>query len=323
VSEVQGGESTALLYASAAFYRAHGLGNDYLVFERGESASGWLVSPGAIQEICHRGRGAGSDGLVILLDSQPRDRIYPLRMFNPDGTEFERSGNGLRVLASYLYRAGRVGRASFEVRSGGSTIPITVHEATPLGSYDVSVVMGAARVGLDAVDGDASALDSAGHAVHPTLGPVAFVPVSVGNPHAVVFPEPDASAPIDDVGPFLSKHRAFPRGVNVQIADVPAPDRMRIAIWERGVGRTSASGTSACASVVAAVHTGRLRPGRVVVEMEGGRVRVSVTPDLEVTLRGPVEDVEEGLLTVGLLRRLAEAEEDSGLERPLGTDAAQ
>ena len=314
MSDGEGAGSKAPLYASATFYRAHGLGNDYLVFEAGESANGWRVSPAAVQEICHRGRGVGSDGVVILLDSRPRDGVYPLRMFNPDGSEFERSGNGLRVLASYLHRAGRVGRASFEVRSGGSTIPITVHEATPLGSYDVSVVMGGARVGLDAVAGDPSALDTAGHAVHPTLGPLAFVPVSVGNPHTVVFPEPGTLLPIDDVGPFLSKHRAFARGVNVQVAEVPAPDRMRIAIWERGVGRTSASGTSACASVVAAVHTGRLRPGRVTVEMEGGRVRVSVTPDLEVTLRGPVEEVEEGRLTIGLLRRLADAEERLGLD---------
>jgi diaminopimelate epimerase len=105
--------------------------------------------------------------------------------------------------------------------------------------------------------------------------------------------------------------------VNVQVAEVLAPDRMRVAIWERGVGRTSASGTSACASVVAAVHTGRLPPGRVAVEMEGGRVRVSITPDLEVTLRGPVEEVEEGRLTGGLLRRLAKA------EGGLGSDPAQ
>jgi diaminopimelate epimerase len=307
VSEAEGAGPEPPLYASGTFYRAHGLGNDYLVFEAGEPANGWQVCPAAVQEVCHRGRGVGADGIVVLLDSRPRDRIYPLRMFNPDGSEFERSGNGLRVLASYLHRAGRVGRESFEVRSGGSIIPMTVHEATPQGSYDVSVVMGGARVGLDAVAGDPSELDPGGHVLHPTLGPIEFVPVSVGNPHAVVFPDSDTVLRIDDVGPFLSKHRAFARGVNVQVAEVPAPDRMRIAIWERGVGRTSASGTSACASVVAAVHTGRLRPGRVAVEMEGGRVRVSVTPDLEVTLRGPVEEVEEGRLTIGLLRRLADA----------------
>ena len=306
-----GGGSDASLFATATFYRAHGLGNDYLVFEAGEAASGWRVSPAAVEEVCHRGRGVGSDGIVILLDSRPRDGVYPLRMFNPDGSEFERSGNGLRVLASYLHRAGRVGRSSFEVRSGGSTIPMTVHEATPLGLYDVSVVMGRARVGLDAVDGDSSALDPAGRAVHPTLGPLAFVPVSVGNPHTVVFPA-DTPPAIDDVGPFLSKHPAFARGVNVQLAEVRGPDRMHVTIWERGVGRTSASGTSACASVVAAVHTGRLPPGRVAVEMEGGGVRVSVTPDLEVTLRGPVEEVEEGRMTVGLLRRLGEADERLG-----------
>jgi diaminopimelate epimerase len=317
VSQGGAAEAEAPLFAAGAFYRAHGLGNDYLVFEAGGAVGGWHVSPVNIQEICHRGRGVGSDGVVVLLDSRPRDGVYPLRMFNPDGSEFERSGNGLRVVASYLYRAGRVGRASFEVRSGGSTIPMTVHEATPLGSYDVSVVMGRARVGLDAVGGDSSALDAAGHAVHAALGPVAFVPVSVGNPHAVVFPASLSPPPIDEVGPFLSRHPAFERGVNVQVAEVLAPDRMRIAIWERGVGRTSASGTSACASAVAAVHTGRLLPGRVTVEMEGGRVRVSVTPDLEVTLRGPVEEVEEGRLTVGLLRSLATA------QGGLGSDPAQ
>ncbi len=184
---------------------------------------------------------------------------------------------------------------------------MTVHEAGRDGRYDVSVEMGQARVGLEWVGGSAAALDTAGRAVHPTLGPVGFVPVSVGNPHAVVFPATSAELPVSEVGPFLSGHPAFARGTNVQVAEVLAPDRVRIAIWERGVGRTSASGTSACAVAVAAVATERIPPGGVTVEMEGGTMLVSVTKELDVVLRGPVGEVEEGRLTGGFLWQLAEA----------------
>lgn len=312
-----------MLRVGRRFFRGHGLGNDYLVFERAESG-GWPVGPGTVRAVCDRWRGVGGDGIVVLLERHPGDRAYPLRMFNPDGSEFERSGNGLRVLAAHLFREGLVGADGFRVRSGGDRIGMTVHARGRDGVYDVSVQMGRARMGAEAVDLDPTLLDEQGRAVHPEHGPVSFHPVSVGNPHAVVFLEdfggggtfagekpaagPPPGAPSEEdlhaLGPFLAGHPAFRGGTNVQLVNV-GQGGLRIAIWERGVGRTSASGTSSCAAAAAAVARRRLPPGPIDVEMEGGRLQVTVDPDLEIVLRGPVQEVSEGRLTEGFLAWLA------------------
>jgi len=291
-----------------SYFRAHGLGNDYLVFEvAGEGGGGWLAGDAAIQALCHRGEGVGSDGIVVLLDRSPSDGVFPLRMFNPDGSEFERSGNGLRVLAAYLFREGLVDQSAFHVRSGGDEIEMTVHGVDRRGRFDISVEMGRARAGRGALPLDTPSLDRGGRILHPTEGAITFLPVSVGNPHAVLFPEHPGDDLLALIGPFLSGHSAFPEGTNVQLVHVLSPDRIRIWIWERGVGRTSASGTSSCAAVVASVHSGLIPPGAVSVEMDGGRMEVTVSDELDVLLRGPVDEVSRGVLARSFVERLNSA----------------
>jgi diaminopimelate epimerase len=287
------------------YFRAHGLGNDYLVFEGSrDGEEGWIAGDSAVQALCRRGEGVGSDGIVVLLDRTPSDGIFPLRMFNPDGSEFERSGNGLRVLAAYLFREGLVTHSPFRVRSGGDEIEMTVHGVDRRGRFDISVEMGRARAGRGALPLDTSTLDSEGRALHPVEGAVEFLPVSVGNPHAVLFPEDPGDDLLALIGPFLSGHSAFPEGTNVQLVRILSPDRIRIWIWERGVGRTSASGTSSCASVVASIHSGRIPSGTVSVEMDGGRMEVTVSEGLDVLLRGPVDEVSRGVLAKSFVARL-------------------
>ncbi len=139
-----------------------------------------------------------------------------------------------------------------------------------------------------------------------------LVPVSVGNPHAVVWGAPEgwpwsalddpaAVADLERVGPALTDHSAFAEGTNVQLARVASPTRIQALVWERGAGRTSASGTSACAVAVSAVVSGRVPAGEIEVAMEGGELRVAVTPELDVRLRGPVEAVMAGRLEPGLV----------------------
>src|SRR5688572_28673812 len=144
---------------AASFYKAHGLGNDYLVFEEPPGGGGgkhdWEATPAAIQAVCDPHRGVGSDGIVALLADLSAGR-FRLRMFNPDGSEFERSGNGLRVLASYLRGSRLVGEgddAAFPVVVGGSRVNMTVHTSAR-GLYDISVEMGRASVGPAAVELD-------------------------------------------------------------------------------------------------------------------------------------------------------------------------
>lgn len=275
------------------FFKAHGLGNDYLVFERGDA---WTAEPRAVEAICRRWRGVGADGIVCWL-SRPGE-AHRLRMFNPDGSEFERSGNGLRVFAACLAARGVIAEGDpFRVAVGGDEVEMEVLARGTGASYDVRVEMGRASVGPDAVEADPEHLADGGGVRHGTLGVLDVTLVSVGNPHCVYFTPRPGVETLREVGPFLSSHRAFPAGVNVQVARVVGPGRLRVRVWERGVGETSASGTSACAAAVAAVHRDLLDPGSVRVEMDGGTLSVDVSPDLDLRLRGPVEEVCTGRLT--------------------------
>jgi diaminopimelate epimerase len=290
--------------AGRAFFKGHGLGNDYLVVEEGTA---WRATPDAVSRVCHRWEGVGADGIVVV--HRGGEAPFRLRMFNPDGSEFERSGNGLRILAAHLFRSGRVASEPFEVEVGGERVQMQVHSADGRGEYDVSVEMGRARLGAEAVDAPPEVGPRDGRLHLADLPPLVGELVSVGNPHCVVFGE---AAPwtsltrvdLDRLGPVLTSHPSFARGVNVQLARILATDRIEFLVWERGVGHTTASGTSASAVAVAAVASGRLPPGEKTLVMEGGTLTVTVDADLGVALRGPVRAVCDGELDAGFVRVL-------------------
>jgi diaminopimelate epimerase len=279
---------------AASFYKAHGLGNDYLVFEEGDA---WRASPEAIRAVCDPHRGVGSDGIVALLADRSGG-LFRLRMFNPDGSEFERSGNGLRVLASHLARVGA--DSPYLVEVGGGRVRMVVH-GSHSGAHDVSVEMGSARVGPEAVGLDPSAFLASGRLPGPDGEPLSVVPVSVGNPHLVVLVDDLTEERLSELGPFLVGHPALAHGANVQLARAAGPAACDALIWERGVGPTSASGTSSCAVAVALVSRKLLAPGEITVRMPGGSMSVTVTEKLDVVLRGPVEEVCTGTLTDAFL----------------------
>jgi len=267
-----------------------------------EAGSDWGMRPSSIMAVCDRWRGPGSDGIVVLLDRGGPP--FRLRMFNPDGSEFERSGNGLRILASYMAAEGLVAGEPFEVEVGGDTVSLQVLGRQGKGVYDVSVDMGGIGYGPGAVGLDPAALDSEGRIDLGPAGVHKLELVSVGNPHAVVFPEVWDSARLDRIGPLLSTHAAFAAGTNVQLARVLGPGLVEAWIWERGVGPTSASGTSSCAVAAATVKSGRGDPGAYEVRMEGGSLEVMVSAESAVTLRGPVQEIYRGALTPGFLEEL-------------------
>jgi diaminopimelate epimerase len=278
------------------FFKGHGLGNDYLVFEAGDD---WVATEANVRLVCERHTGVGADGIVVLVDlmDHPSDAsrvIAHLRMFNPDGGEFERSGNGLRIFGSSV-AGNRPHTHRIDATVGGEEVVILVHGRD--GShFDVSVQMGQGRVGREAVS-----LAGGTELTDPDGGPLTVVPVSIGNPHLVVVVDDASESSFTEnrlaaIGPFLSAHPALAHGANVQLARVDGPASCRGFIWERGVGRTSASGTSACAIAVAMVSTGRVAPGLIAVHMPGGSLEVDVTSDLQVVLRGPVQEILNGQL---------------------------
>ncbi len=280
----------------AGFFKGHGLGNDYLVFPCGDA---WTASPGAVRAVCDRWRGVGADGIVV--HSPSEERPWRLRMFNPDGSEFERSGNGLRVFAAWAASRGWVGGESFAVEVGGDRVRMRVEERLAGGVHDVSVRMG--RASLDPADAGLAA-GRAAPRTDPSGRPLDCTPVRVGNPHCAVFTEDLSDAALSRLGPFLATHEAFPAGVNVQLVRPAGRGRLDVVVWERGVGPTAASGTGACAAAVAAAGRGATEYGDVEVRMKGGTLRVGVARTLEVVLRGPVQEVARGRLSEGFLQAL-------------------
>lgn len=246
--------------------RAHGLGNDYLVLEDGPA-----LDPALVRAICDRHTGVGGDGILEPAPSGPAD--HGVRIWNPDGSVAEKSGNGLRIYARWLTRRG-AGDA-FTVWTGHDVVGCHV------GARDVTVEMGTARFRSPVTT--AVALGGA---------LLEVVPVDLGNPHCVRFVDVDPDeVPWRDWGRGLEVHPAFPGRTNVQIARVRGPDALDLRIWERGAGPTQASGSSACAAAAAAVETGRLLAGRIAVHMPGGVLWVTVDARRAVRLEGPVEFV--------------------------------
>lgn len=307
------------LSLSRRFYKAHGHGNDYLVFEEG---CGWPVLTRTVREVCHRWRGVGGDGIVALLAGEgPFGRRkgndpFRVRMFNPDGTEFERSGNGLRVLGTYLLARGWVRkREPFPVEVGGDRVEMEILGFLPDGLVNVAVEMGAARFGMEAVAGTETSLREGRLLEGPHGATLDLQPVSVGNPHCVVFRDSLSQEDLSSLGPFLTGHAVFPEGINVQLVRVLNEDQVEILIWERGVGRTSSSGTSACAVAAACVRRGFMPPGKIRVLMEGGDFFVTVSDQHLVRLEGPVQPVMEGEMTPELQKILLK---EQGGEPPCG-----
>ena len=284
------------------FFKAHGHGNDYLVFEEGE---GPALTPGLVRAICDRHRGPGGDGIVVV-EAATRDRGTRLRMFNPDGSEFERSGNGLRIAGAYLRRRGSAAEGWFPVVVGGERVRLCVSGTDRRGIWDARAEMGRVEFPVGPPFVAPGRIGEDGRVALELPRPagggrsrIEVVPVSVGNPHAVAFRRAWTGAQAEHYGPLISGDAAFPRGVNVQFSDAPRGREVSIRVWERGVGRTSASGTSACASVAAAVRRGLMPAGPATVRMEGGSMEVEVAADWSVRLRGPVEEVCSGRLARG------------------------
>ena len=274
---------------STDFYKAHGHGNDYLVFPEGRDL---VLDPALVRLICDRWRGPGADGIVVVGAGSHPD-VAGLRMFNPDGSEFERSGNGLRIAATYLGKTGRVGRESFTVTVGGDRVEMMLLDDPSSHSVMVRVDMGPVsfpdgppfvRSGTEKVAGEVE------------LEGIRAFPVSVGNPHAVVFGSDWDEGRAAALGPRIATHATFPQGTNVQFAGPVEGRVVPIHIWERGVGRTTSSGTSACAVAAATVRSGRLSHGPITVRMVGGDFEVTVTRAWTAVLEGPVEPVYSGRL---------------------------
>jgi diaminopimelate epimerase len=281
------------------FVKSHGLGNDYIVLDQAQLSS--PLTPEAVRTICDYHFGVGSDGILLVVPGAEAE--FGVRIFNPDGSEAEKSGNGIRILAKFLYD----------------------HGYAPRPEFTISTLGGLVRARLD-LDGDRVRMITAemGRATFvsteiPVAGPrrevvretlavddqrLTVTCVSVGNPHCVIFTDTLDVEEVKRLGPKIERHPSFPNRINVQFAKLLGRDRVSILIWERGAGYTLASGTSSCAVAAACVKNG-LTDRTVTIESPGGALAVSIADTWGLTLTGPVSEICRGRLSEDLLRGLS------------------
>ncbi len=282
------------------FVKSHGLGNDYIVLD--EARLSRALTAEAVRRICDIHYGIGSDGILLLAREKPAGADFAVRIFNPDGGEAEKSGNGIRILAKFLYDHGYVAQPEFTI----STLGGLVRARLQLGQGRVKQItadMGQATFVSSEIPVTGPPREVVAESLQVDDRRLTITAVSVGNPHCVVF---TPTLDLDEVlrlGPKIERHGNFPNRINVQFASVKGRDRVAVLIWERGAGYTLASGTSSCAVAAASVKNG-LTDRRVTIESPGGELTVEVGAAWDLTLTGPASEICRGTLSDDLLESL-------------------
>ncbi len=265
---------------SLMLQKYQGLGNDYLIYDPNKNKKN--LGKDAIIKICNRNFGIGSDG--ILYGPILEENKISLKIYNPDGSEAEKSGNGVRIFAKYLLDKGYVDGQKFVLSTLGGDVEIEFLEKK---GTMIKVLMGKATFMSNEI---------------PVIGdkreiinqPVMFrdyfyntTCVSVGNPHCVIMMEEVTREKATELGPYVENSKYFPNRINMQLLKVMDRQNLQIEIYERGAGYTLASGTSGCAAAAAAYKMG-LTDSKVTVHMPGGELKVEILPDNSIYMTGEV-----------------------------------
>ncbi len=278
------------------FQKYHALGNDYLVFDSQNETHPF--SKDAIIRICHRNFGLGSDGILVgpLLSTRAD---YGLKIFNPDGSEAEKSGNGLRIFARYLRDSERVGSEAFSVDTLGGVVSCQVADNAGV----IRVEMGQVSFNSDTipvnVDGDAR--EVLGEEISVGTEAMKYYAATIGNPHCVIPVDRATKEIASRLGPGLENHPNFPNRTNVQFLQILNRNRIKIEIWERGAGYTLASGSSSSAAGAVARKMGAC-DHKITVEMPGGEIQLVIDDEFKVNMAGPATRVATMELDIECLK---------------------
>jgi diaminopimelate epimerase len=275
------------------FEKWQALGNDYLIVEA--AALPWELTPERVQRICDPHFGAGSDGILLLAPLEDPEQVAELRIFNPDGSEVELSGNGAREAALYLRRSGWADEDAFSIlTAAGPITPRILDERTC--AIDIG------RATTRSPDFPSGAADGKG-TVEAGGREWAFQHVSIGNPQcAIAVGDELEELDLATIGPEIERSELFANRTNVSFFRVEGGSRVRARIFERGVGETLSSGTGASGAALAAVLGGASSP--ITVVLDGGELEVAVSEDFDVRLTGWAEPVYSGALSEALVNAL-------------------
>lgn len=274
------------------YVKYHGLGNDYLVVALDAGA---VPSPEVIRRLCHRHYGVGGDGVLLAVAPEPA-RPWGVRIFNPDGSEAEKSGNGLRIFARYLFDQGRMSDQPFPIQTQGGLVRAQVQAGGRTVTVDMgavsfhSTVIPVAGPPREVLNEPLPVLDRTFH----------FCAASVGNPHCVIRVDSITQDEVLRYGPVIERDPRFPNRTNVQFMRVMDRHRIELLIWERGAGYTLASGSSSCAAAAVAHRLG-LCDRDIRVVMPGGHLQVRIGEDGQLTQTGPVVKICEGAVAPEML----------------------
>ncbi len=274
------------------FTKMHGTGNDYIYLDGFRDRLDEAELPAMARILSDRHRGIGGDGIIAILPSRQAD--VRMRMFNQDGSEGEMCGNGVRCLAKYAYTRGLAKDRDILVETKAGLVGTRL-ELDGNRVVSIRVDMGEPRLARGAIPmlGGDEAERVVDQEIWAGGRPYRITAVSMGNPHCIIFVPTLEEVDLEREGPVLEKHALFPKRANVEFVEIRGRSELAILVWERGSGTTLSCGTGACATLVAAVLTGRTER-KVSAVLPGGVLEVEWGADGRVYLTGSAEEVFTG-----------------------------
>jgi diaminopimelate epimerase len=270
------------------FHKYHALGNDYIVLDPSEF--GAELTKERIVRICHRNYGIGGDGILYgPLDADKAD--FGLRIFNPDGSEAEKSGNGLRIFSRYLFDIGKVTTEEFSISTAGGIVKAQILDK----GKRVTVEMGKVSFKSGKIPVAGPAREVINEEMEIAGEVFTYSAATIGNPHCVILRDEVTEEETRKFGPLIENDTRFVNRTNVQFVRVLDRSNIKIEIWERGAGYTPASGSSSSAAAAVVRKLG-LCKNKVKVHMPGGQIDITIDDDFAITMTGAVTRVAEGII---------------------------
>jgi diaminopimelate epimerase len=271
------------------FVKYHALGNDYIVLD--PVHAGQQLSTSQVRLLCHRNYGVGSDGILFGPLETPED-AFSVRIFNPDGSEAEKSGNGVRIFSRYLWDRGLVRGEPFTILTIGGKVRAQVHK----GGRDVTVDMGRLSFDSTLIPVHGPSREVINETIVVDDEELRFCAATIGNPHCIILRDEIAAEQAKQWGPLIENDPRFPNRTNVQFMKILDRCNIQIEIWERGAGYTLASGSSSSAAAGVAYKLGLCDP-HIMVHMPGGTIEITISVDFLISMRGAVTKIAEGSIS--------------------------